>query len=969
MTLAQELIAENKRTHSTFLDLGNCGLTELPEELFDCVWIENLNLSYWYYDEKEQKSQKSKNKPESNQLKTLSNKANLLSKLNIFSNKKDIASLKKLRILTFSSNQVSDISCLQNLTNLTYLDFSANQVVDISCLQRLRNLTHLYFSSNQVVDISCLQGLRNLTNLYFDGNQVVDISCLQGLRNLKELDFRYNQVVDISCLQGLSNLTSLHFSYNKVVDISCLQRLSNLTHLYFSDNQVVDISCLQGLSNLTYLSFSSNQVADISCLQELSNLTHLYFSDNQVVDISCLQGLSNLTYLGFSSNQVSDISCLQGLSNLTHLYFYKNQVVDISCLQGLSNLTNLDFSSNQVVDISCLQGLSKLEELYFKGNPAFLRLPAVLQEKYPKSTMNQIELLQYWLDNFGNENEQEGYFREAKVVFVGEGKVGKTSLLNLVLYGQKIETNRTEKIEIHTNKNLFRYGQEPLTTYFWDFGGQEIMHATHKFFMTDKTVYVLVVSGREDNTENLDKWLEMLQSSVGASPIVLVVNQLDEEKDKHRLAYHTLKDQYPQIMGLVETSWLTERGIAELQTQIQAALQILPHFTEPFPRKYFAVKEKLQATNQNYIHYTEYETICQTIAEQQTIDFNPTSQEILADMLNSLGIMLNFRHKHESLQELCIFNPEWIINGVYQIINSKAVQETQGKISDDEINRLLKNIGYKTKDERSFIIEMMKHFKLSYPKTFVNCELYYLIPSLFPVDKPQEMTAYWQGKSAGLHFRFQYQVWRNDYLSYFLVFQHDKIKGSLFWKNGAVLQYQNHEVQIEANRYSKTIEIQVVGSADKRYALWQVREALEQVHSLFVKENLKITEWIVRKENDKEDAFEVQKLKKLLKLGETHIMSTEIERKFEIATELLEGVELSNAEKLGAALQEKKLSKEQSKQLVTLVEDLNLLKFFELLDVWGIAGVEKSYLRKQFIMEDYRKTDYWDRLITYVRSL
>jgi hypothetical protein len=33
-----ELIAENKRIRSPFLDLGNLGLTEVPEEVWECVW-------------------------------------------------------------------------------------------------------------------------------------------------------------------------------------------------------------------------------------------------------------------------------------------------------------------------------------------------------------------------------------------------------------------------------------------------------------------------------------------------------------------------------------------------------------------------------------------------------------------------------------------------------------------------------------------------------------------------------------------------------------------------------------------------------------------------------------------------------------------------------------------------------------------------------------------------------------------
>jgi len=40
--LAQQRIAENKTTRSTTLDLGNCGLTQVPEEIGELVWLEEL---------------------------------------------------------------------------------------------------------------------------------------------------------------------------------------------------------------------------------------------------------------------------------------------------------------------------------------------------------------------------------------------------------------------------------------------------------------------------------------------------------------------------------------------------------------------------------------------------------------------------------------------------------------------------------------------------------------------------------------------------------------------------------------------------------------------------------------------------------------------------------------------------------------------------------------------------------------
>ncbi len=50
--LALKLIREAKETHATRLDLGNCGLTQLSDELFELTWLEELNLcsEAWYYD-------------------------------------------------------------------------------------------------------------------------------------------------------------------------------------------------------------------------------------------------------------------------------------------------------------------------------------------------------------------------------------------------------------------------------------------------------------------------------------------------------------------------------------------------------------------------------------------------------------------------------------------------------------------------------------------------------------------------------------------------------------------------------------------------------------------------------------------------------------------------------------------------------------------------------------------------------
>lgn len=41
---ALDLIAIAKKNRATRLDIGNCNLTELPDELFELTWLEELSL-------------------------------------------------------------------------------------------------------------------------------------------------------------------------------------------------------------------------------------------------------------------------------------------------------------------------------------------------------------------------------------------------------------------------------------------------------------------------------------------------------------------------------------------------------------------------------------------------------------------------------------------------------------------------------------------------------------------------------------------------------------------------------------------------------------------------------------------------------------------------------------------------------------------------------------------------------------
>ena len=67
--LAQQLIQKERETRSGYLDLGRCGLREMPD-LSDLDWLETLILSNEWWDWEQGESIHSQNTARSNNLNT-----------------------------------------------------------------------------------------------------------------------------------------------------------------------------------------------------------------------------------------------------------------------------------------------------------------------------------------------------------------------------------------------------------------------------------------------------------------------------------------------------------------------------------------------------------------------------------------------------------------------------------------------------------------------------------------------------------------------------------------------------------------------------------------------------------------------------------------------------------------------------------------------------------------------------------
>ncbi len=411
---------------------------------------------------------------------------------------------------------------------------------------------------------------------------------------------------------------------------------------------------------------------------------------------------------------------------------------------------------------------------------------------------------------------------EIKMLIVGQGSVGKTSIINRILFGNfRMDETKTEGISIdHWQVDDQRAIDNPPPQFrlnLWDFGGQEIMHATHQFFLTKRSLYILVLDSRLTQEENrVEYWLKIIQSFSDESPVLIVGNKIDQHSlDIDRTG---LQKKYPNIVGILEVSAATGAGIEELKAAITEQVNILPHVRDLLPETWFTVKTKLEelAHQKNFILYDEYLGLC---AENNIND--DVSQSTLIGFLHDLGVVLRFQDDPR-LEGMGVLNPQWVTNGVYKILNSKTLFQNKGVLTFAMLEEILNTSDY-PRGKRLFIVDMMKKFELCYDIESVKT---FLVPDLLPKDQPDLQ---FNGIPA---FEYAYPVLPSSVITRFIVRMNQKIDDGLVWRTGVVLKIGENKALVKADIEDRKITIAIDGvEHTRRDALSAIRYELDEIHN------------------------------------------------------------------------------------------------------------------------------------------
>ncbi|MBW1784140.1 MAG: GTP-binding protein [Deltaproteobacteria bacterium] len=408
---------------------------------------------------------------------------------------------------------------------------------------------------------------------------------------------------------------------------------------------------------------------------------------------------------------------------------------------------------------------------------------------------------------------------EVKVILVGDGGSGKTSLVKRFL-GEPFDKHESQTHGINIEDWNFPDADSVLHVHFWDFGGQEIMHATHQFFLSKRSMYILVLDGRKD--EKTEYWLKHIRSFGGDSPIVVVLNKTDQNPafDVNR---RFLLQKYPAIEGFYRVSCATGSGIRSLQEGLKAALSGIEIVGTTWPASWFAVKEQMETIEAHYISYAEYRRICsgQGIPDEK-------SGQTLLDFLHDLGVVLHF--KDFKLLDTQVLEPEWVTQAVYRIINSTHLADSKGILSLIVMTDILakkspQDYVYPL-DKHRYIVDLMLKFELCYE---IDGDTI-LVPDLLDVQEPVFEFDY---KSA-LLLLIEYDFLPKSVIPRLIVKLHKDIFQGLQWRTGVVVGDPTFRAQavIKADEAEQRILVYVSGSGRRSY-LAVLRHALSRINSSF----------------------------------------------------------------------------------------------------------------------------------------
>ena len=622
------------------------------------------------------------------------------------------------------------------------------------------------------------------------------MSAQEQLKEIFGVDFEEKQ--DLSSVQAYEapntyckneagDIIAIHSSENSYSHIRIPESLSKLQYLNLSDNKELrhlefDIA----LSELYHFDVSDSVLEELTFPAGLKQLKWLDASRNKLKNVSLKGAFPALSYLDLSDNQIRALD-IPDCPKLVDIYAQKNKIGAFNISAETKALSSINLKENQLNNLPQeLAELKNLNTLLLYNNPLSDIPSAIVSEDEYGNSAEAVQsyLLELKKANITNDR--------AKLIIVGNGRVGKTSLRHR-LGGEafNLDEEYTHGIEFEKliKENLPEVKTEELQLQVWDFGGQEIFYATHQFFLTEEAIYILAWTNeenvkpyREKDKETLpfdekwrscEYWLENIRLHGNNSPIIMVqthrdirVNRLPEDPEwRNKYGVDSLSFSAKKDFGLDE--------LKDIICEYLNDGKSIPLFGKEFALSYDNVIAAVEhrKKNENHITKEQFYALCASVGIEKG------NEHLVLDYLKKTGLVVYF--DKPLLSDTVFINPNWLTDQVYKLINND-LRPREGKIDKEYLEKILPT---HSSEMRARFIELLKAFELIFQP---QDEEYFVSPQYLPehLESTQQEMHDILLNSLSHAFTFKFPKFLPDNVIINFLSQFGPYSKKLFWRNG-----------------------------------------------------------------------------------------------------------------------------------------------------------------------------------------
>jgi hypothetical protein len=606
---------------------------------------------------------------------------------------------------------------------------------------------------------------------------------------------------------------------------------SNTNFTFLRDCKNIEVLSLWGKYNekiqstdiihhIQHLDLSSLSIGNFAKLETenfkfFSGLKKLSLTNCMLKDISFLHQLTQLEDLNLTFNDISNLQPLSKLIRLSSLDRSNNQIADISPFENLKQLKSITLTNNPITDLRPLLDLN-LRFVIYDETWRYAEEGEIVITGCDQITNPPMDIVKQGdeaIRSYFTKIEKEGYenIYEAKLILVGEGGAGKTSLQkrlkdeNAILPKEEERTRGIEVVDLEFEKGKIAH--------IWDFGGQDVYYPVHRFFITENTVFVLLASTRH-NSHNFDYWLPTIFQFGGKSPIIIgqtcheglstkwseVNRYLGNDNFK---IIRTLEEPYYRINLKHET--IKNEGLDTIRGIIISQISCLHHFGKPVPKSWAKVRKALydRSKSDAYISFESFAEIYRSFAP---VSFHSRKDiEDCCRFLHNIGVILWYS-EIEELSDNVILRPNWAMNAVYKIIDDKVIQDNKGKINPADFKRLWGDKTYQGK--QAVLKKMLETFKIAFPTK--HLQGHYIIPAHLPCLPPEKR---WVLDENYLRLDYIFEFMPKGIVNQLSAELSRYIKGDEVWSDAVNINLEELEAQVIEETYHRKLTITAKGKA------------------------------------------------------------------------------------------------------------------------------------------------------------